>query len=129
MRCRTVQNRLTTGETPSAELQSHVAACDACERFAARLEVAHRILRDHDHDHAPDAMFSARVLQRLPSRERSVPEALGWAASRLLPATLALLLALGSWSLLSSPSPTDLVAENTSQDLLAWVIEGTEMVR
>jgi len=136
MRCRTIQSRLTQGEeAPSAagphlgpQLRSHLETCSSCREFAARLKSARSALRQHDHEHEPDAGFSARVLRRLPSRERSAPDALGWAAWRLLPAALALVLALGGWSLVTSPSPTDLLAESASQDILSWVIETPEML-
>lgn len=125
MRCREARRQLTESTQGSAAKATadHLTHCAPCQRYATRLAEARRALRDRRSDFVPDPAFAARVLARLPSREAATSELLGWAALRLLPATLALLLSLGLWSLASSPSPTALLAEETSQDLLSWVLD------
>ena len=125
MKCREARRQLTDGAQGSAAraAATHLGECAPCQRYSTRLAEARRALRARRGDFVPDPAFAARVLARLPSHEAATPELLGWAALRLLPATLALLLSLGLWSLASSPSPTALLAEETSQDVLNWVLD------
>ncbi|MGB6640495.1 MAG: hypothetical protein WBG67_06965, partial [Thermoanaerobaculia bacterium] len=67
----------------------------------------------------PDAGFSARVVAALPN---SSPDVLGWAAIRLLPATLALALVLTVWALAATPSPTSLLEQSVDEDLWTWIL-------
>lgn len=123
MKCGTLRDALTRGDAPSPQMRSHLEGCDRCRKFAEAWGSAREGLRRHRHDHAPDPSFSARVLAALPPRrERDAADALGWAALRLLPATLALLAILGGWSLVGAPEPAA-VQETGTQDLLAWVVE------
>ncbi len=77
-----------------------------------------RALRLRDAGVEPDPGFAGRVLARLPAEQ---PDALGWAAGRLVPVGLALALALG-WLALrqgASSSPLD-----PAEALSAWVVAG-----
>jgi hypothetical protein len=81
--------------------------------------MAKELLRDHHAGAEPDAGFAARVVAALPD---STSEVLGWAAIRLLPATLALALVLTAWALVVTPSPTSLVDQSADEDLWSWIL-------
>lgn len=121
MNCAQVQERLADAraETPSARLLEHLAECPECARFADRLHMAKELLRDHHAGAEPDAGFAARVVAALPD---STSEVLGWAAIRLLPATLALALVLTLWALVVTPSPVSLVNQSADEDLWSWIL-------
>lgn len=126
MNCRRARNLLTReprvgGSGRAPELARHLAACPACASFAERWEATREALREHRATVVPDAGFAGRVVARLPA-----PDPFAWAARRLLPATLALTLALGGWCLLRTPAPASLAAELADGDLLSWVTEGEE---
>jgi hypothetical protein len=122
MNCRKLRDHLTareSGQLPDAFLR-HLRSCAACGRYAARLDAARAILRDHRAAVEPDAGFAGRVAARL---QQAPSEALGWAAQRLLPATLALLLVL-AWFALSAPRGAVPAEENPAptEDLLTWLL-------
>ncbi|MGB5813644.1 MAG: hypothetical protein WBH85_06020 [Thermoanaerobaculia bacterium] len=121
MNCAQVRKRLADEqvETPSAGVLEHLAECPGCARFADRLHMASELLRDHHAGAEPDAGFSARVVAALPN---SSPDVLGWAAIRLLPATLALALVLTVWALAATPSPTSLLEQSVDEDLWTWIL-------
>lgn len=118
MNCRQTRRRLPSSAA-SDELTRHIAACEDCARFAARLETARRLFRGHRSDFTPDAGFAARVDERLPA-ERENP--LSWAAVRVVPVTLALLVVL-AWFSWNARAPSAELASPTD-DLLSWVIDG-----
>jgi len=96
----------------------------ACREYAGRLQAARHYFEAHHGDVKPDASFAARVAQRLNGRPAA---ALGWAAWRLLPATLALALLLAWFAFQTSPSPTE-VSESLAptDDLVSWLLEQPE---
>jgi anti-sigma factor RsiW len=114
--------RLLARDADDPALARHLAACAECEQLAARWAELRRALRDRRTVVTPDAGFAARVTARL---DRPV-DPLVWAARRLLPATLALTLALGGWCLARTPAPASLAAELADSDLLSWVESGGE---
>jgi hypothetical protein len=81
--------------------------------------MARELFSDHHAGAEPDAGFAARVVAALPD---STSEVLGWAAIRLLPATLALALVLTLWALVVTPSPTSLVNQSADEDLWSWIL-------
>ena len=98
---------------------THLRSCPDCSEFARRLGLAQETLREHHGRHQPDAFFAQRVTAALPE----APNLLGWAAVRLLPATLAAALVLSAWCWIATPGPSSLGEEAPTDDLLAWVIE------
>lgn len=126
MDCRRVRDRLMDGAGErGTEMIEHLDACAACAAFARRLGEAEALLRAHHAGVEPDAAFAARVVARLPEPS----ELLGWAALRLLPATLALALVLTAWCVLATPGPSSLVEETPTDDVLAWVVATEEEER
>jgi hypothetical protein len=85
-----------------------------------RMEEFRRQLRDHRLDVEPDPGFAARVIARLPSGPE---DAIGRAALRLLPATLALavLLALLAWNV--APDPQSLLVVSPTENPLIWIVD------
>ncbi len=128
MNCSEARDRLTRQSglrargPRSGRVAQHLADCAACRAFARRYDAARGGLRDHLLEVEPGADFAARVVADLP---RS-PSLLGWAALRLLPATVALALVLTGWCLLSAPWPGELLADSPTDDPLAWVIDSEE---
>jgi hypothetical protein len=112
--CRRTRRRLT--ESPDASIE-HVAGCPACAGFAARARAARRWFRDHHAGVEPGSGFGPSVTARLP---RGAEASLAWAALRLLPVTLALLLAL-AW--LSFETNGDSIDPIPTENVLAWVID------
>ena len=121
MNCAQVRKLLTEERTnaPSIGIRDHLEKCPECARFAERLELAEGILRDHHAGSEPDAGFAVRVVAALPT---SSSDLLGWAAIRLLPATLALALVLTVWALAATPSPTALLEQSAEEDLWSWIM-------
>jgi hypothetical protein len=121
MNCAEVRTGLVDGQAkaPSAGVLEHLEECPGCVRFAERLRMATKLFREEHAGVEPDAGFAARVVASLPS---SSPEVLGWAALRLLPATLALALVLTAWALAVTPSPTSLLDQSLDDDLLSWIL-------
>lgn len=122
--CRQVRDRLMTAGPSAPELARHLDTCPACARFASRFDETRALLRRHHAGAEPDAAFAARVVEALPDPS----ELLGWAALRLLPATLALALVLGVWCVIATPGPGSLVEESPTDDVLAWVVASDEEV-
>lgn len=126
MNCRRARNLLTRnserGSAADPELARHLVSCGECERFAERWTALRRGLKEHLTTVTPDAGFAARVGARL----AAPADPFQWAARRLLPATLALTLALGGWCLLRTPAPASLADELADGDLLTWVATGGE---
>ena len=123
MSCRKLRDHLTApegGPLPEA-LQRHLRDCAACRRYAARTDAARAILRDHRAEIEPDPGFAARVAAHL---DQAPAEMFGWAAQRLLPATLALVLVL-AWFAFSATPDTAHANENPAptEDLFTWVLE------
>lgn len=121
MTCDEIRSRLMVVEGPvpaSEPIAAHLEECAACREFAGRLELARDALRAHASDHQPDPLFARRVSAALPSG----PDLLGWAALRLLPATLGLALALSACCWLATPAPGELVEPSPTDDLLAWAL-------
>ena len=124
MNCNTVQMALLeAGNRAEGAVERHLLECEACTRFAERLEVAERALADHHGNVAPDSSFAARVISELP---RPSP-VLGWAALRLLPAATALMLVLSAWAWLGTASPAELTVSAPTDDLVSWVLENGEV--
>jgi len=120
--CREVRDRLAAGvDRPEEAVARHLTDCHECTRFAARLQLARGIFREHHAGIEPDSHFAARVAARLDGEPASP---LGWAAVRVLPATLALLLVLAwlSWSVAPNTTAAQTVVSPT-EDLLSWVLE------
>jgi len=89
-----------------------------------RLERARAYFRDHHAGVEPDAGFADRVTARL---DHTSSELLGWAAWRLLPATVVLTALLLFLSLRAdAPSPTVALQDTADDDLLTWVLEEPE---
>lgn len=123
MDCNAVRDRLTTNAAaPSGPLSEHLSVCKTCSRYAARLQLARRHLRQHHVHVEPDAAFVARLITHLPGPT----DLLGWAAWRLLPAALALVVLLSWWCLRATPDPMALLVEAPSEDILSWIIATPE---
>ena len=123
--CHQVRDRLAAGRTaePGTPLAGHLASCAACARFAERIGVARRILAEQHGAFEPDEQFANRVTARL----RIEPTAdLGWAALRVLPATLALLLVLAWLSWQVTPATEARAVSSPTDDLLSWILEPGE---
>ncbi len=127
MKCRELRDRLTNGDGPREAFEDHLGTCEACSLFAARLDEARRALNDHHAGVEPNAAFAARVVSHLPAGEPD--DALSWAALRVLPATLALLLALVWLAVQTSPDPSSLFSESPTDDVLSWVADLSEVDR
>jgi hypothetical protein len=128
MTCNEARKRLAAAPPGSVEgeLLDHVHGCAGCRRYHDRVLAAGRWFREHRAEVLPDAAFAARVSARLgPSGSA---DALGWAAVRLLPAVLALVVVLGWFAFQTSPDLTATSSEAADDDLLTWLIEqdGTE---
>lgn len=121
MNCNEARHTLTLGHgTKAYGLDAHLADCSACRGYASRLATAQKMFREHHGDVLPDAGFAARVVARLPD---PASEVLGWAALRLIPATLLLALVL-AWVALDTPATT--IVEETvapTDDLVSWILE------
>lgn len=121
MRCGRARSLLASAVSGSG-LEGHLAECEECSRFAARLEEATRVLGERPPVVIPDVGFAARVVARLPERD----PILGWAALRVLPAAAALLLVLGIWAWLGTSTPSELTTASPTDDLIAWVLSRGE---
>ena len=119
--CRRLRIEVTSkGEQAlSLALQRHLATCESCTEYSARLRGARAALAGHLTVAAPDAGFARRVRAHLP---RDPAEALGGAALKLLPVTLVLALALTWLTLREPPTQSRIDAENDAQILLSWVL-------
>jgi len=121
MKCHEVRDRLVSEAAgPTGPVGVHLGHCPSCARFAERASAARELLRDHHAGIEPDAHFASRVAARL----NGTPAArLGWAAARLLPATVVLLFVLAWLSWQTTSSPASMFDESPTEDLLTWVID------
>lgn len=123
MNCQQARDRLTSLEAApsSTALDSHLASCGACRSYAARLDEARRILREHHGNVQPDPGFATRVVSRLPA---PTSETLGWAALRLIPVTLVLVVVL-AWFAIDGRTAVQTTDDTSAptDDLVSWVIE------
>ena len=121
MDCHDVRRRLAETNAPaSGEVREHLERCARCARYADRAHAAREIFREHHARVEPDAGFASRVALRL---ESDTSQALGWAAARLLPATLALVIVLAWLSLQATEAPASTTEVAPTDDLVSWVIE------
>jgi hypothetical protein len=122
MNCKKLRNLLVSPERPPLPVEGrrHLEDCASCGRFAARLRIARQVLVEHRADVEPDAAFAARVASRLP---KGPAEILGWAAARLIPATLVLALVLGWFALRAEPAPVVAEEAAPTDDLVSWVLD------
>ena len=117
MNCNQFRKQLTSSDSSTASM-SHAESCAECAEFAARLETARQLFRDHRSEFTPDAGFAARVSAQLPTDPTA---SLSWAAMRVLPVTLALLVLLAWFSWTVPTTATELTSP--TDDLLSWVID------
>jgi predicted anti-sigma-YlaC factor YlaD len=123
MDCHDAKNHLTAGAgDPEGGIAAHLETCPACTRFAERLRLARELLREHHGHIEPDAHFAGRIAARLSDEPTA---RLGWAAVRVLPATIALLLVLAWVTWQATPGPASLFDESPTDDLLTWVLDQT----
>jgi len=120
MDCSELRAQLTDARAPAGEIAEHLAACAACARFAERLSLARELLSADRADARPDAHFAERVRARLVVEPAAD---LGWAALRVLPATLALLLILAWLSFQATSRVEASVETSPTEDLLTWTLE------
>lgn len=119
MRCGRLKDLCSADRTAVRDprVVAHVEGCAGCRAFLERLALAREVLATPLCEALPDAGFAGRVAARLP---RPV-DLMGWAALRLLPAALALLLALAAYGQGHPPSAADLwLLEPSSGQLLTW---------
>jgi len=96
------------------------------ERLDERMREARLYFQSH-HAHAvPDAGFAARVAARLAPDPAGT---LGWAAMRLLPASLLLALVLGYVSVRKASANETVQTPPADDDVIAWVLDGREAGR
>ena len=95
-------------------------------RDEERLLQARLLLQRHHANVEPDAGFADRVAARL---KRDPAEMLGWAALRLLPASLLLALVLGWVSFRVAARQEAGGTQGADEDVLAWVLDNGERAR
>jgi len=121
--CRDLRVRLMEGRDLPGALAGHLDECPDCAHYAGRFHAARDLFRQHHGEVEPDAGFAARVTARLPQQSTVV---LGWAALRLLPISVALVVLLFLLSLwIPEATPTQTAAQAPTDDVLTWVI-GTD---
>lgn len=123
MSCGELRDHLTRAGADSlpGKLRRHLEGCAACGRYAARLEAARALLREHHTEVEPDPGFAARVSARL---HEAPAETLGWAALRLLPATMVLVLVLVWFAFSASPGASYANEDPApTEDLFTWLLE------
>jgi hypothetical protein len=99
---------------------------DRAGGLSARLERARQYFREHHAGVEPDAGFAGRVAARL---DGQVTEILGWAAWKLLPATLAIALVLAFFVLRVTPGTDLTTSVSPTEDPVAWILNDTEVTR
>lgn len=120
MSCREIRDQLMQNEQDLPEgVTAHLSSCPDCAGFAEKMHLARAAFRAHRSDHVPGPGFAYGVRAALPGRA----DLLGWAALRLLPATLALTLVLSAWCWVATPGPQALLEQSPTDDLLGWVLE------
>ncbi len=136
MNCRDVRRLL---DDPSRSEQDrafreHLGDCEECRRLHEKMGRMRAALRERHAGVTPDPGFASRVGARL---SKQPVDLLGWAALRVLPATL-VILAFLSWAVFTgspaatttAPTATTAQAASTSpsptEDLFGWVLEETE---
>lgn len=118
-RCRDLRRRCTAGGPGDPRLADHLATCAGCRAFVERLTLVREALAAPLSDARPDAGFAARVAARRPPQPPV--EVLGWAAVRLLPAAVALLVALAACGQWRPPALADLwLLQPSTGELLVW---------
>lgn len=117
MKCRRVRDRLTRSPLRDGAVRGHLEECSACSDFARRLADVEIALGGHHAQVAPSPDFAARLRTHLPEES----DLLGWAAWRLLPATVCVLLLL-SWLNLRSLG-TDAETVDPTEAVLTWVVD------
>ncbi len=138
--CTRIRDDLTRGRIDSAtpHVAQHLRGCAGCARYARRLNDARRALREHHTPLVPDGAFVARVREQL---DPPAFDLMGRAALRVLPASLALLVAL-SWAtatfvefadgtVVASNDELTELSSNDEQDepfdeLFSWLLDGAE---
>ncbi|MCZ6727342.1 MAG: hypothetical protein O7A98_08295 [Acidobacteria bacterium] len=118
MNCRRARIMMTGPNANLGAVRRHVADCDECGQFAQRLEAIERALGDHHLQVAPPTGFAARIRTRLGPHD----DPLAWAALRLLPATLGLVLLL-SWLNFHGGESFEAEVEDPTTAVLNWVID------
>lgn len=120
MNCHELRESLLTpnGADRRAEVEAHIGNCPDCARYAARFRQVLRILQDRHAEVEPGPEFVSRVVSQFATQP---VEILGWAAWRLIPATLALVAALFWWTVQTTPDPAALLAESPTEDVLTWI--------
>jgi hypothetical protein len=86
-------------------------------------EEARLYFRRHHAGIEPDAGFARRVAARL---DRPGADLLGWAARKLLPATLALVLVLAWFALQVAPRSGATTSTSPADDPVAWILNENE---
>ena len=117
--CKEVRERLTS--TRGSGMEAHLDDCPSCRRYAARLQEARSYFEAHHGGAEPDPVFALRVAERLNGRPVA---ALGWAAWRLIPASLVLALVLAWFAFQAAPpyvESSDTLAP--TEDLIGWLLE------
>lgn len=117
MNCRRARQLLIAPGPASRQVREHAAACEECASYRQRLDAVYRALGDHHTPVAPPAGFASRVRGRLHRDE----DPIGWAALRLLPATLGLILLLSWLNLRATEPAADEITDPTTA-VLTWVL-------
>ena len=118
MNCRRTRRSLTRSGAADTSVRRHLEACDDCARFERRLAAVERSLADRRTRVIPPAGFAERVRARLPQSD----DLLGWAALRVLPATLVLIVLL-SWLNLRGVESVGEDAVDPTDAMLTWVLD------
>lgn len=96
------------------------------DRLSGRMREARSWFERHHAQIEPDTGFASRVAARLTSDSTGM---LGWAALRLLPASLLLVLVLGYLSVKVTGPTETAAAQSGDNDVIAWVLDGQEGAR
>jgi len=119
--CKNVRQEVEQGSLDKGTT-NHLRDCDSCRRYSERLRIASELLRNQHAGFEPDSGFVQRVTTALPGP----PQLLGWAAVRLLPAGLALVVLLTGWVWVAAPAATTAMEVAPTDDVLTWVLEEAE---
>jgi len=123
MSCGAVERELTAckaGEPTSNATRRHLDGCPHCARFDRRLRSVELAMREHRSRTTAPPGFATAVGRLLP-QDRDL---IGWAALRLLPATIGLLLLL-SWLNLQQARTAGSETSDPTEAVLSWVLEPT----